>query len=177
MLIETERLLIVPLSMEDVPQVWEWRESLSAKADKAMQGILLASDSFEQFRSMFALHWLPGGMCYAVHEKGGGRMAGAWWSVSTFADKGQILDVTCATIFDPALHMKGYAVESGRAIAARLAGMGINRISVYIDASNRAARRVARMMGMIQEGVRVFPGRGILEMWALLMGKDGQAIS
>jgi RimJ/RimL family protein N-acetyltransferase len=135
--IETERLLIRPLRLEDADDLRESEEWIGEKVDR-----------FER----------DGGMSlWAVVDRESGRavaLAGLQWEE---IDGRRELDLGCVVARD--LYGQGYGTDASRAILAAAAAAGYERITAMTGPDNAVALHVLEKLGFAPHGETTFDGR------------------
>jgi len=135
--IETERLVIRPLRIEDAEDLGESEEWIREKVDR-----------FER----------DGGMSlWAAVERESGRavaLAGLQWEQ---IDGRRELDLGCVV----ATHAqrRGYATEASEAIVAAAFATGFKRLTAITGPDNAAALHVLEKLAFSREGETTFEGR------------------
>ena len=135
--IETKRLVIRPLRLEDAEDLGEAPEWIAEKIDR-----------YER----------DGGMSlWGAVERESGRavaLAGLQWEQ---IDGRRELDLGCVVAKDAQLH--GYATEASEAVVRAAFAAGFERITAMTGPDNAAALRVLEKLGFAPEGETTFEGR------------------
>jgi RimJ/RimL family protein N-acetyltransferase len=135
--IESERLLIRPLRIEDAGDLRQDEEWIREKIDR-----------FER----------DGGMSlWAAVEKESGRavaLAGLQWEE---IDGRRELDIGC--VVAPDARLRGYATEASRAVLQAASDAGYERITAMTLPGNAAAMHVLAKLGFERRGETTFDGR------------------
>jgi RimJ/RimL family protein N-acetyltransferase len=135
--IETERLLIRPLRLEDADDLRQPTDWIQEKVDR-----------FER----------DGGMSlWAVVERESGRavaLAGLQWEQ---IDGRRELDLGC--VVAKSARRLGFATEASRAVMAAARAAGYRRLTAMTRSDNEAALRVLARLGFAPAGETTFEGR------------------
>ena len=135
--IETKRLVMRPLRLEDAEDLGEAPEWIAEKIDR-----------YER----------DGGMSlWGAVERESGRavaLAGLQWEQ---IDGRRELDLGCVVAKDAQLH--GYATEASEAVVRAAFAAGFERITAMTGPDNAAALRVLEKLGFAPEGETTFEGR------------------
>ncbi len=135
--IETERLVIRRLELEDAEDLGESEEWIREKIDR-----------FER----------DGGMSlWAAVERRSGRavaLAGLQWEQ---IDGGRELDIGCVVATDA--QQRGYGTEASIAVLGAAFAAGFKRITAMTGPDNAAALRVLEKLEFTPEGETIFEGR------------------
>lgn len=144
--IETERLVIRPLRIEDAADLGEPEKWIRTKIDR-----------FERDEGM---------SLWATVERESGRavaLAGLQWEQ---IDGRRELDLGCVVAADAQL--RGYATEASTAILRAAFAAGFERVTAMTSPENAAALHVLRKLGFTRDGETTFEGR----QYALFVSGD-----
>ena len=160
--IETERLLIRPLRLDDsrdLHELYSDAEAMRFLADAASIPRTLA-ESQAWVQSKVDLFERDDGMSlWALVERESGRAigdAGLQWE--TIAGERE-LDLGCRIV--RRLHGRGYATEASTAILRAAFDAGFNRVTAQTATDNVAALEVLRRIGFRIEGETEWEGRAM----------------
>jgi RimJ/RimL family protein N-acetyltransferase len=160
--IETERLLIRPLRLDDsrdLHELYSDAEAMRFLADAASIPRTLA-ESQAWVQSKIDLFEREDGMSlWALAERESGRVigdAGLQWE--TVAG-GRELDLGCRIV--RRLHCRGYATEASAAILRAAYGAGFTRVTAQTATDNAAALDVLRRVGFRIDGEAEWEGRAM----------------
>jgi RimJ/RimL family protein N-acetyltransferase len=149
MIIETDRLLMRPVTRGDLPVLLRFRAD--PEVSRYLGGPEMSTPEFVARRLEFYLdcHRRHGfGMC-ALLRKGDGEMIG-WSGIQPLEDSGQI---EVGYGFDRPHWGKGYATEAAAAwLRYGFEQAGLERIVAVASPENAASRRVMEKLGMRYEG-------------------------
>jgi RimJ/RimL family protein N-acetyltransferase len=142
-LVETERLLLRPFTVDDVPR---WADIITdEETGRYIGGPYTRDDAFRSIATYLG-HWdLRGYGQWAVCLRSGGRLLGrcGLW----FPDGWPELEV--GWTFDRGIWGHGYATEAGRAAMEwGFETLGLTRLASVIARENVRSRRVAERLGM-----------------------------
>ena len=158
--IETERLLVRPLRLDDacdLHELYSDAEAMRFLADAATIPHTLA-ESEAWVQSKVDLYKRDGGMSlWALVERESGRVigdAGLQWETIAGARE---LDLGCRIV--RRLHGRGYATEASTAILRAAFDAGFNRVTAQTAPDNAAALEVLRRVGFRIEGKTEWEGR------------------
>ncbi len=149
MIIETDRLLMRPVTRDDLPVPLRFRAD--PEVSRYLGGPEMSTPEFVAKRLEFYLdcHRQHGfGMC-ALVSKSDNEMIG-WSGLQPLEDSGQI---EVGYGFDRPHWGKGYATEAARAVIDfGFRELGVHRIAAWCIAENAASARVMEKAGMTYEG-------------------------
>jgi RimJ/RimL family protein N-acetyltransferase len=135
--IETERLVIRPLRLEDADEMGQPRDWIAEKIAR-----------FER----------DGGMSlWAAVEKATGRAAGLAGLQWEEIEGRRELDLGCVIAKDR--RRLGYATEASRAVLAAAFAAGYSRVTAMTAPDNAGARHVLALLGMIELRITTWDGR------------------
>jgi len=135
--IETERLVIRPLRLEDAGDLRQNEEWIQEKVDR-----------FERDEGM---------SLWAAVERETGRavaLAGLQWEQ---IDGRRELDLGC--VVAPDVRLRGYATEASRGVLRAAAAAGRDRVTAMTLLDNAAAMHVLAKLGFERHGETIFDGR------------------
>jgi RimJ/RimL family protein N-acetyltransferase len=135
--IETERLVIRPLRLDDAEDLEEPRDWIREKVER-----------FER----------DGGMSlWAAVDRESGRavaLAGLQWEQ---IDGRRELDLGC--VVAASARQRGFGTEASRGVVAAAFAAGCRRVTAMTGADNEPAQRVLEKLGFAEQGETVFEGR------------------
>lgn len=142
-IVETERLLLRPFTVDDVPR---WADIITdEETGRYIGGPYARDDAFRSIATYLG-HWdLRGYGQWAVCLRSGGRMLGrcGLWNPDGWPE----LEV--GWTIDRSLWGNGYATEAGRAAMEwGFSELGLTRLASVIARENERSRRVAERLGM-----------------------------
>jgi ribosomal-protein-alanine N-acetyltransferase len=172
--IETERLLVRPLHLDDARDLHELYSDAEAMRFLAAAADLprTLAESQAWVQSKIDLFERDDGMSlWALVERGSGRVIGdAGLQRETIAGTRE-LDLGCRIV--PRLHGRGYATEASAAILRAAFDAGFDRVTAQTAPDNAAALEVLRRLGFRIEGETEWEGRPMaFGVWEL----SGQAV-
>lgn len=156
--IETERLLIRPLRLDDADDLHELYADAEAMRFLATNVPRTLDESRAWVQSKIDLFDRDGGMSlWALVERESGRVIGDGGLQWEKIEGARELDLGCRIV--RRLHRRGYATEASAAILRAAFAAGFSRVTAQTALENEAALHVLRRVGLRIEGETEWEGR------------------